>query len=97
MYRTATNLTDGSAMPVALTIMSELKKVAEEQKIRLAPLSDDLVLLDSGLDSLCFAILVARLEETLGVDPFTTSDDVVFPVTLGDFVRAYENAARTAA
>ena len=31
---------------------------------------DDLVLLDSGLDSLCFAILVARLEDELGVDPF---------------------------
>jgi acyl carrier protein len=57
-------------------------------------LSDDLVLLDSGLDSLCFAILVARLEDSLGLDPFTASDEVYFPVTLGDFVKAYENAAR---
>ena len=57
-------------------------------------MSDDLNLLDSGLDSLCFAILVARLEDSLGVDPFTASDDVIFPVTLGEFVRAYENAAR---
>jgi hypothetical protein len=30
----------------------------------------------------------------LGVDPFTASDDVTFPVTLGDLVQAYENAAR---
>ena len=57
-------------------------------------LQDDLVLLDSGLDSLCFAILVARLEDTLGVDPFSASDNVSFPVTLGDFVKAYENAAK---
>jgi hypothetical protein len=28
------------------------------------------------------------------VDPFTASDDVTFPVTLGDLVQAYDNAAR---
>jgi acyl carrier protein len=81
-------------MTAKLTIESEIRKVASEQQVKLAPLSDDLNLLDSGLDSLCFAILVARLEDSLGVDPFTASDDVTFPVTLGDFVQAYENAAR---
>jgi acyl carrier protein len=80
-------------MTTRLTITSEIQKVAAEQNVKLAPLQDDLVLLDSGLDSLCFAILVARLEDELGVDPFTASDDVSFPVTLGDFVKAYENAA----
>ena len=59
----------------------------------LPPLTDDLVLLDSGLDSLAIAILVARLEETLGFDPFTESDDMAYPVTLGDFIRFYEHAA----
>jgi acyl carrier protein len=81
-------------MTTKLTIQSEIQKVASEQNVALSPLSDDLNLLDSGLDSLCFAILVARLEDSLGVDPFTASDDVTFPVTLGDFVQAYENAAR---
>jgi acyl carrier protein len=81
-------------MTTKLTIESEIQKVASEQNVTLAPLSDDMNLLDSGLDSLCFAILVARLEDTLGVDPFTASDDVTFPVTLGDLVQAYENAAR---
>jgi acyl carrier protein len=80
-------------MATRLTITSEIQKVAAEQNVKLAPLQDDLVLLESGLDSLCFAILVARLEDELGVDPFTASDDVSFPVTLGDFVKAYENAA----
>ena len=73
--------------------MSEMQKVADEQAKTLAPLSDDLVLLDSGLDSLCFAVLVARLEDKLGLDPFTASDDVAFPVTLGDFVKVYDRAA----
>ena len=81
-------------MSMRLTILSQIKQVAEEQRQTLPPLSDDLVLLDSGLDSLGFAILVARLEDELGFDPFTASDDVYFPVTLGDFIRVYENAAK---
>ena len=81
-------------MATRLTITSEIQKIAAEQNVKLAPLQDDLVLLDSGLDSLCFAILVARLEDELGVDPFTASDDIAFPVTLGDLVEAYDNAAQ---
>jgi hypothetical protein len=73
--------------------MSEMQQIATEQEKNLAPLSDDLVLLDSGFDSLCFAVLVARLEDKLGLDPFTRSDDVMFPLTLGDLVRVYEHAA----
>ena len=80
-------------MTVKLTIMSEMQQIAQEQEKELAPLSDDLVLLDSGFDSLCFAVLVARLEDRLGVDPFTQSEDITFPVTLNDLVRTYENAA----
>ncbi len=80
-------------MSIRLTIETEIKRVASEQNRTLKPLSDDLVLLDSGLDSLCFAILVTRLEDELGFDPFTTAEDVYFPVTLGDFIGFYENAA----
>jgi acyl carrier protein len=72
-----------------------MQKVAEEQKVKLASLSDDLVLTESGLDSLCLAILVSRLEDALGVDPFSSSDEVPLPVTLGDFVKAYDDAARS--
>ena len=35
--------------------------------------------MDSGLDSLCFAIVVARLEDSLGYDPFSVAEDVAFP------------------
>jgi len=81
-------------MSIKLTIMDQMTQIAREHSKRLAPLRDDLVLLDSGLDSLGFAVLVARLEDSLGLDPFTASEDVYFPVTLGDFVKAYENGAR---
>ena len=46
-----------------------------------------------GLNSLCIAIIVARLEDELGLDPFTASENVEFPITLRDFITAYENAA----
>jgi acyl carrier protein len=84
-------------MSVRLMVVANVEQVAAEQNRKLAPLSDELVLLDSGLDSLCFAILVARLEGELGVDPFTSSEELVFPVTLGDFIRLYEDAAVDAA
>jgi aryl carrier-like protein len=80
-------------MNVRSEVVTQFKQVAQEQGKRLAPLTDGLELLDSGLDSLCFAILVSRLEDALGVDPFTASEDVLFPVTFGDFVSSYENAA----
>jgi acyl carrier protein len=80
-------------MRTKLTIMEEMTQVAREHGKTLAPLRDDLALLDSGLDSLGFAVLVARLEDTLGIDPFTTSEDAMFPLTFGDFVKAYENGA----
>jgi acyl carrier protein len=78
-------------MSVKLTIMQQMEQVAQEHGKILAPLKDDLVLANSGLDSLGFAVLVARLEDTLGVDPFTAAEDAFFPVTLGDFVKVYEN------
>jgi acyl carrier protein len=82
------------AVSVRSTITSLFQQVAAEQGKRLSPLDDNLSLPESGLDSLCFAIIVARLEDELGVDPFTASDEVYFPVTFGDFVRLYEPLGR---
>ena len=79
-------------MKVRSGILDQFQQVAQEQGKRLGPLSDELPLLDSGLDSLCFAIMVSRLELVLGVDPFTANTDAPFPVTLGEFIRFYENA-----
>lgn len=77
-------------MSARSTIEAQFEQVAAEQKRKLAPLSDELKLLDSGLDSLSFALIVMRLEEALGFDPFE-SDDVSFPITFKDFVSLYEN------
>ncbi|HVI68595.1 MAG TPA: acyl carrier protein [Bradyrhizobium sp.] len=78
-------------MSVRLRIFAAMKRIAEEQQVALPQLNDDLLLHETGFDSLAFAILVARLEDDFGIDPFTISEDAAFPLTVGDFVRAYEN------
>jgi len=81
-------------MSVRLTIIEQMEQIAREHGKILAPLKEDLVLADCVLDSLVFAVLVARLEDKLGVDPFTAAEDALFPVTLGDFVKVYEHGRR---
>jgi len=51
-----------TSMPVTITSLFE--QVARERQRKLAPLSDDLV--QSGIDLLSFALIVARLENLLG-------------------------------
>jgi acyl carrier protein len=80
-------------MSIRSEIIAQFTQVAQEQNKQLAPLDDDQTLLDSGLDSLSLAVIVARLEDALGIDPFSTAEDRPFPVTVGDFVRFYESAA----
>jgi acyl carrier protein len=81
-------------MTIRTTIMELIVEVAEQQHKKLAPLSDNLPLLESGLDSLCIAVLVALLDDRLGLDPFAEEDGTGgLPVTIGDLITLYENAA----
>jgi Phosphopantetheine attachment site len=79
-------------MTIRAAVLDQMKIVALQQKKTLKPLTDDTSLLDSGLDSLCLAILVANLDDELGIDPFGSSHDVPIPVTVGDLVLLYESA-----
>ena len=65
-------------MSVRLKIISAIEQIAAEQHVVLPPLEDNLSLHETGFDLLAFAILVARLEDDLGVDPFTISADASF-------------------
>jgi hypothetical protein len=73
-------------------IVEVFQLVAGEQRRKLAPLSDDLKLVDSGLDSLSMALVVAHLDDAFNVNPFDTAES--FPVTFRDFVSMYENSTR---
>ncbi len=74
---------------VRQTILEEIAALLTEEEKEVPDLQDGDVLLESGLDSLGFAVLVTRLEETLGYDPFTEMDEPVYPQTLGEFVDVY--------
>jgi acyl carrier protein len=81
-------------MSIRTTILAQIEQVAKEQNRKLVALDDRTELMATGLDSLCFAILVARLEDALGFDPFSAAEGGSYPVTLGDFIAFYENAAK---
>jgi len=56
-------------------------------------LDDDTVLLETGLNSLGFAILVVTLEDELGFDPFPMLEEAVYPRTFAEFVDVYKKFA----
>ncbi len=72
------------------TIESQFNDLLQDAGKPTTELHDELVLLQSGLDSLGFAMLVAKLENELGYDPFTMMEDAVYPVTFGELVAIYE-------
>lgn len=73
-------------------ILEELYQVAEmyDNKI-IEPLTEDSVLLETGIDSLGFATLVASLEFSLGFDPFVSADAAFYPTTMVEFIDFYHS------
>lgn len=77
------------------TLENDIRRVfaevwAAEKGSEAPELMPDTVLLESGLDSLGFAIFVSSLEEALGYDPFTLAEDAYYPQTFADFVAFYD-------
>lgn len=78
--------------------MSEVKQqvkaafaeVFEMFDVPLPELSDDLILLESGLDSIGFAAIVSLLDEQHNYDPFSKMSEAFYPITFQDFVTVYE-------
>jgi acyl carrier protein len=76
-------------------IESVMREVAAQyDKELIANFGDDTPLLDSGLDSLDHAIVVARLQNELNLDPFgKLRQGSEFPKSFGEFVDAYCQSA----
>lgn len=78
-------------MDIRETIIETMNNIAAAELVNLNfSAGDDTVLLECGLDSLSFAMLVVDLENVFGVDPFQVVDDAYYPKTLGEFVMFYE-------
>jgi len=75
---------------VRAAVLDELRATLADDGKPVPVLEDGTVLLETGLDSLGFAVLVTRLEDSLGYDPFTDLEDAVYPRTVGEFVAVYE-------
>jgi acyl-CoA synthetase (AMP-forming)/AMP-acid ligase II len=79
-------------MSVKLTILEQMEQVAREHGKILAPLKEDLVLADCGLDSLGFAVLVARLERMSLVRP--RQNPITGAIVVAEVVLKAEGKAR---
>lgn len=72
------------------TILETISEVADMNDVELlTPIEEDTVLLETGLDSLGFATVVASLDLKLGYDPFAAAEDAYYPRTLKEFVDFY--------
>jgi hypothetical protein len=78
-----------SIREIVLTEISDLLK-HENKDVDLSQFTDNSILLETGIDSLGFAIIVTRLELILGYDPFTLDPSPMYPKTLVEFVSFYE-------
>ena len=79
-------------MSLRATVFEEIESIARAHDKRMPPITDDLVMMETEFDSLCFALLVARMEDITGTDPFSEMDTADLPVTVGDLVALYERA-----
>jgi acyl carrier protein len=78
-------------MNIRNIITTTIKDIMEQRgKAVLGDIVDDAILLESGLDSLGYAIVVTILDEELGYDPFYEMKEPTYPTTLKEFVDIYE-------
>ncbi|MCH8502247.1 MAG: acyl carrier protein [Aliidiomarina sp.] len=69
-------------------VMDEV--AAETGREELGVIEGNTVLTESGLDSLGFAILIARLEQKTGYDPFSRLPADQIPHTFSELVAVYQ-------
>ena len=91
MNKTRSSNDQSNNLRLFTQILTVYKEVYSSQnKGKSAPeIKNETVLLDSGLDSLGHAILITRLEEKLGYDPFSISTEAYYPRTFGELVEFY--------
>ena len=70
-------------------ILNEIIVVFAEEGVTFDEEMLGLPVMDIGVDSLTYAVLVARLEVKIGKDPFTEQPERGYPKLLSDFVDAY--------
>ncbi|MFT6898243.1 MAG: acyl carrier protein [Paraglaciecola sp.] len=81
-------------MNIEQAVRSAMVEVAQISDCHLIePIVADTLLLQCGLDSLGYAMLVGQLEEDLGFDPFTELAIQIYPSTFAEFVAVYQQCS----
>ena len=70
-------------------VIDEIKEVFGQEGLIFNEEMLSMGVMDIGVDSLTYAVLVARLQFRLGKDPFTENPELGYPKLLGDFLDAY--------
>lgn len=70
-------------------VINEISEVFEAEGVRFKEEMLELGVMELGVDSLSYAVIVARLESKTGRDPFTEDPSRGYPKLLSDFVNAY--------
>ena len=70
-------------------VLDEIRIVFEQEGVTFNEEMLTRNVMDIGVDSLTYAVLVARLQSRLGKDPYTENPNLGYPKLLGDFLNAY--------
>ena len=71
-------------------VISEIVEVFNQEGLIFSNEMLTLGVMEIGLDSLAYAVLVARLQVKLGRDPFTENPNLGYPSSLEQFIAAYQ-------
>ncbi|MGY4643752.1 acyl carrier protein [Cellulomonas sp. URHB0016] len=77
------------AEQIKQTVVGEMSRLLVEEGSGHGTITDSDGLMDMGLDSLAFAVLITRLETSLGYDPFMAIEQGAPPRTVGELVDFY--------
>jgi acyl carrier protein len=73
-------------------IIEEITRLLVEDGKPVPPIGPDDGLVELGLDSLSFAVLITRLEELLGYEPLDLIESGAYPRTVRELVAVYAQA-----
>jgi hypothetical protein len=87
------NISFATSTTMRAAVLNGIREVAAEEDVLLAPLTDDQKLLETGLDSMGFAIFATRMAHETGRDPLATVSASRFPWTIGELIALYEECS----
>jgi acyl carrier protein len=73
-------------------IIEEIARLFTEDGKPVPPIEPDDGLVELGLDSLSFAVLITRLEERLGYEPLDLIESGAYPRSVRELVAVYARA-----